>query len=147
MSRAIERDIAADVRLARATLRARDASAVAVSGGAVRGVAHGEGLRPLLRLLDEGAVMPGCAVADRIVGLAAAKLLTAAEVAAVWSPLGSTLAADWLGRRQVVFELERRVPVILGRDGRSECPMERLARTTDDIRSGLARLAAEHGGA
>ena len=135
-------DIAEDLRLARLTLQARNASAVAASGGEVRGVAHGEGLRPLLHLLDEGAVPPGCAVADRIVGLAAAKLIAGSGAAAVWSPLGSALAADWLARTGVVFEWERQVPVILGRDGQAECPMERLARTTDDIRAGLAALMA-----
>lgn len=140
-------EFAADLRLARETLRAKDASVVAASGGAVRGIAHGEGLRPLLQLLDEGAVAPGCAVADRTVGLAAAKLMTSAGVAAVWSPLGSALAADWLAGAGVLFEMERRVPVILGRDGRTECPMEQLARTTGDIRAGLARLmAAGRGG-
>lgn len=133
-------DIAEDLRLARSTLRARDASVVSVRGGAVRGIAHGAGLRPLLQLLDDGAVPPGCAVADRIVGLAAAKLMAAAGVAAVWSPLGSALAADWLARAGVVFEVERQVPIILGPGGRGECPMERLARTTDDIRAGLAAL-------
>ena len=137
-----DRNTAEDLRLARAALRANNASIVAASGGAVRGIAHGGGLKPLLQLLDEGAVAPGCAVADRTVGLAAAKLMTSAGVAAVWSPLGSALAADWLAGAGVVFELERQVPVILGRDGRSECPMERLARTTDDIRAGLARLMA-----
>jgi len=134
--------IAEDLRLARAMLQARNASVVAASGGAVCGVAHGTGLRPLLQLLDDGAVPPGCAVADRIVGLAAAKLMAAAGVAAVWSPLGSALAADWLERAGVVFAAERQVPVILGPGGRGECPMERLARTTDDIRAGLASLGS-----
>ncbi len=119
---------------------------VAARGGAVRGIAHGDGLKPLLQLLDEGAVTPGCAVADRTVGLAAAKLMTGAGVAAIWSPLGSALAADWLAGAGVVFEVERQVPVILGRDGKSECPMEQLARTTDDIRAGLARLMAARRG-
>jgi hypothetical protein len=138
--------IAEDVRLARATLQARNASVVAASGGAVYGVAHGAGLRPLLQLLDDGAVPPGCAVADRTVGLAAAKLMAAAGVAAVWSPLGSAPAADWLARAGVVFEAERLVPAILGPDGRGECPMERLARDTDDIRAGLAALKGASGG-
>ena len=133
-------NIAEDLRLAQETLRARGASVVAVSGGAVSGIAHGEGLRPLLRLLDEGAVAPGCAVADRTVGLAAAKLMTGAGVAAIWSPLGSVLAAERLAGAGVFFEWERQVPVILGRDARTECPMEQLARNTEDIRSGLARL-------
>ena len=133
-------DLGGDLRLARAALRDRDASVVAVKGGEVRGVARGEGLRPLLQLIDSGAVPPGCAVADRIVGLAAAKLIAGAGAVAVWSPLGSALAADWLARAGVVVEMERQVPVILGRDGQTECPMEQLARTTDDIRSGLAGL-------
>lgn len=138
--------IVADLRLARDTLRARNASVVAVREGQVRGVAHGEGLRPLLQLLDGGAVTPGCAVADRTVGLAAAKLMTGAGVAAVWSPLGSAPAADWLAQAGVAFEMERQVPVILERDGRTECPMERLARTTDDIRAGLAKLPGASAG-
>lgn len=131
-----------DLRLARAILQAKGASVVAAGAGVVRGIAHGDGLRPLLQLLDEGAVAPGCAVADRTVGLAAAKLMANAGVAAVWSPLGSALAAEWLAGAGVAFELERQVPMILGRDGRTECPMEQLARTTDDIRAGLARLMA-----
>ena len=139
--------VIADLHLARETLRAQDASVAVARDGAVRGVARGEGLRPLLQLLDEGTVAPGCAVADRTVGLAAAKLMTGAGVAAIWSPLGSALAVEWLAGAGVVFELERQVPVIPGRDGRTECPMEQLARTTDDVRAGLARLmAARRGG-
>jgi hypothetical protein len=137
-----ERDLGADLRLARETFRARDASVVAVGGGRVRGVAHGDGLRPLLQLLDEGAVVPGCAVADRVVGLAAAKLLATAGVGAVWSPLGSALADEWLTRAEILLELERCVPAILRKDRQGECPMEQMARTTDDIRAGLARLVA-----
>jgi len=133
-------ELTEDLRLAQQELRARNASVVSVSGGTVRGVAHGEGLQPLLQLLDEGAVGAGCAVADRILGLAAAKLMVDAKVAAVWSPLGSAPAADWLTRVGVVWAMERQVPAILRRDGRGECPMEQMARTTDDVRAGLARL-------
>ena len=133
-------DLTEDLRLAREELRARDASVVSVSGGAVRGVARGKGLQPLLQLLDDGAVGSGCAVADRILGLAAAKLMADAKVGAVWSPLGSVLAGDWLTRSGVVWAIERQVPAILRRDGRGECPMEQMARTTDDVRAGLAHL-------
>jgi len=133
--------IAADLRLARETLRARGASVVSALGGVVRGMAWGGGLGPLLHLLDGGSVPSGCAVADRTVGLAAAKLMTAAGVAAVWSPLASAPAAEWLAGAGVPLEAERRVPAILGRDGRGECPMEGLARTTDDVRAALAALA------
>ncbi len=133
-------DIAEDLRLARVTLRTCGASIVSVCGGEVRGVAHGGGLGPLLHLLDEGAIAPGCAVADRVVGLAAAKLMTEAAVAAIWSPLGSALAVDWLARAGVRCELDRQVPVILRADGQVECPLEQMARTTDDVRAGLARL-------
>lgn len=132
--------VAEDLRLARDELRARNASVVAVREGAVRGVAHGDGLGPLLQLLDQGSVAPGCAVADRILGLAAAKLMAAAGVAAVWSPLGSATAADWLTRAGVRWEMERQVPRILRRDGQGECPLEQMARATDDVRAGLARL-------
>lgn len=132
--------LSGDLLLAREELRARNASVVSVRGGEVRGVAHGEGLQPLLQLLDEGAVGAGCAVADRILGLAAAKLMVGAEVAAVWSPLGSAMAADWLTRVGVLWAMDRQVPVILRRDGKGECPMEQMARTTDDVRAGLARL-------
>jgi uncharacterized protein DUF1893 len=133
-------DISDDLRLAREELQGRNASIVSVREGAVCGTAHGGGLQPLLVLLDEGAVPPGCAVADRVIGLAAAKLMAEARVAAVWSPLGSALAADWLGRAGVFYELERQVPAILRADGQGECPMEQMARTTDDVRAGLARL-------
>lgn len=135
------RDVEADLRLARRALRVTAVSIAAARGGRLRGTASGEGIAPLLQLLDRGAVAPGCAVADRTVGLAAAKLMAAAGVAAVWSPLGSAAAAEWLARAGVRYTFECQVPSILRRDGRGECPLEQLARATDDIRAGLARLA------
>lgn len=132
-----------DLRSARDTLHATGASVVAVLGGRVIGQAVGEGLRPLLQLIDAGQVQPGCAVADRVVGLAAAKLMTAAGVAAVYAPLGSLLAVDWLRAAGVGHEFDQVVPAILRRDRQGECPMERLARGTDDIRAALARQASQ----
>jgi hypothetical protein len=133
-------ELTEDLRLAQQELRARNASVVSVSGGTVRGVAHGEGLQPLLQLLDEGAVGAGCAVADRILGLAAAKLMVDAKVAAVWSPWerpGSGLVDA--GRRGVGHGAAgARDPAAR----QARCPMEQMARTTDDVRAGLTACKA-----
>ena len=63
---------------------------------------------------------------DKIMGRAAALLCIMANCREVYSPLGSQLAIEVLGKRGIKYHLTRTVPCIQTPDG-NMCPMELLS--------------------
>ncbi len=63
---------------------------------------------------------------DKIMGRAAALLCIIANCQEVYSPLGSQLAVEVLGKRGIKYHLTRTVPCIQKPDG-NMCPMELLS--------------------
>lgn len=87
-----------------------------------------DGLLPLLEYAKSAAAgYTGVVVFDKIVGRAAALLCIKVGAGAVYSPLGSELAARVLEEYGVEHHLQRLVPFITRADGKDMCPMERLS--------------------
>jgi len=84
-------------------------------------------LLPLVEYIDKFALKHrNVVIFDKIMGRAAALLCIKANCREVFSPLGSQLAVDVLGKRGIKFHLSRTVPCILKPDG-NMCPMELLS--------------------
>lgn len=66
-------------------------------------------------------------VFDRIVGNAAALLLSQMSCREVYSPLGSELAVETLRCFGISYHFTRVVPYIQDRSGEGMCPMEKLS--------------------
>lgn len=64
---------------------------------------------------------------DKILGRAAALLCVKANCREVYSPLGSQLAIEVLGKRGIKYHLTRTVPCIQKLNGTEMCPMEALS--------------------
>ena len=85
------------------------------------------GLAPLIRLLDTNESLQDMAAADRLIGRAAALLLLAAGVKAVYGEVMSEEAHRLLSDAGVRTEYGTLVPEILNRAGTAPCPMEQAA--------------------
>lgn len=91
--------------------------------------ADGHGIKPLLQLLREQAdLLCGAAVADRVIGKAAALLLAYGGVHRLWADLLSEEAIPVLTHYGIAFDCGLRTPCIQNRDGTAPCPMELRAR-------------------
>ena len=91
------------------------------------------GLAPLIRLLDMAA-------ADRLIGRAAALLLLAAGVKAVYGEVMSEDAHRLLSDAGLCVEYGTLVPEILNRAGTAPCPMEQAAEAVTDPAEALPVL-------
>lgn len=98
------------------------------------------GLAPLIRLLDTNESLQDMAAADRLIGRAAALLLLAAGVKAVYGEVMSEEAHRLLSDAGVRTEYGTLVPKILNRAGTAPCPMEQAAEAVTDPAEALPVL-------
>lgn len=114
---------------------------VAVKDGRVLGSNEGNGVLPLLELVDRiGSEMHGASVADRVIGQAAAFILIKARVAAAFGELLSGEAEARLQEHKIFVDGAKRVPMILGRDRTGRCLMEQQVLGVDDPTEAVSRL-------
>ncbi|MBC7339935.1 MAG: biotin--[acetyl-CoA-carboxylase] ligase [Firmicutes bacterium] len=134
-----------DLELAKGEIAGGTASVALACRGRLLGRAEGNGLLPLVDLLDrlgwapeQGAgFWPAPPVlADRVVGKAAALLAAQAGVRAVWGRVVSSAARETLRARGIHVEGEEMVPFVHGRQPGVMCPMERLVALADDPADG-----------
>ena len=84
-------------------------------------------LLPLIEYLDKSASRHrNVVIFDKILGRAAALLCVNANCREVYSPLGSQLAIEELGKRGITYHLTRTIPRIQTPEGKM-CPMEALS--------------------
>lgn len=100
-------------------------------------------LRPLVECLRRHRPeMHGASVADKVVGLAAARLLSAAQVGEVRALVASTAAVECLQAAGVYLYARTTVPRIMNKDATGLCPMEALAMATEDPEALFLELSA-----
>ena len=103
-------------------------SAALVRGGRVLSLQRGNGIRPVLRAVAESNDdVRGASLADKVVGLAVARLTAYFGLAAVYAVVGSDSAAEELDRAGIPYEFAESVPLIMNRSGDGRCPIENLA--------------------
>lgn len=106
------------------------------------------GVKSLLEALD-GDVLPGSAVADKVVGRAAAMIAVHGEVQSIHTPLLSQGAAEVLEAAGVLYAAEKVVPRINNRQGNGPCPLEAATEFTvvpEKAVAAIRRLLAELSG-
>ncbi len=99
-------------------------SLVLANGDAVT-VCDGRGVSDLMRLLhDSPRLLRGALVADKVVGKAAAALMTLGGVAQVYAEVASQPALNLLAANGVTATCGRAVPHITNRAATGLCPLE-----------------------
>jgi len=129
-----------DLELAKTILREQGKVLVLVKDGYVLGTGERQGVADLLSLASQlGRQAQGAALADRVVGKAAAMVARSMGVSAIYARLASETARQALGL-EIPLEYEQLVPLILNRKGDGPCPLEKLVMTIDDPRQAVAAL-------
>lgn len=93
----------------------------------------GRGISPLMKLVEDGRDVSGSAVADIIVGKAAATLFVKMGVAEVYGRVMSKSAAEFLEKNAVPLSYGTLTEKIINRGGDGICPMEQAVTGIDDV--------------
>jgi len=93
-----------------------------------------QGIAPLVECIEACASRyRNCRLHDKVIGLAAAKLVVASRmITAVFAGVSSQPAAEFLKKSNIPMESLLTVPHIMALDGISICPMEQRAMATED---------------
>lgn len=116
-------------------------SCVAGKNGTIHYRRSGSGIDPLWQLTRE-ADLRGYAVADKVVGKAAAVLLCKAGVKAVYGEIVSQSALEFMQLRNILVEYTQLVPYIANRTGSDKCPMEACVWNAQTLEEGYTQLMA-----
>lgn len=129
-----------ELEQAKELLESSGASCAAVrSGTAVR--SEEPGVLPLLHWLEtEPELLRGAAVADKVVGKAAALLMAYGGVSEVYAAVISESARAYFAENRVPYSFGKAVDTILNRDKTGTCPMERRCLSIDSPREGYEAL-------
>lgn len=128
-----------DLEMARGELLAGDDTVVIAAGGRVLARGGGGGLMPLLDALERVEDRADLAVADRVVGLAAAHFL-ADRARAVYGGVMSSPARRRLERAGITVRVGEEVGAIQNRSGDGLCPLESIALEEDDPVTACRRI-------
>lgn len=86
----------------------------------------GIGVKPIMECLREDrSYFKECLVADKIIGKAAAMLLTASDVSYVFGKVMSKTAIEVLDHFNIEYSYSELVPYIKNRDNTDKCPLEK----------------------
>ena len=117
---------------AKQLLKEKDATLVLINGENVC-VYNERGIKTLLKLLQNSPhLLKDAQVADKIVGKAAALLMTAGGVKEVYAETISESAIKVFQKHGISFSFGISTPQIINRAGTGPCPMESCVEKIDD---------------
>lgn len=129
------------LEVAKLTLRDGGCTCVIASEGKVVFTSKERGVKPLLDYYREhGDAHKGAALADKVIGRAAALLAQLLGVGELYAGVMSEGALEELNKAGIHASYETKVEAIRNRDNTGFCPMEQLSKGVDDPREMLARV-------
>ena len=135
-----------DIRLAKRELHENNLNLIIVKRERIVFETGAHGIGGFLLAIEKlGKKMVGSAVADRIVGRAAALLCAYGEVASVFAVTISEDGMQILRENAISYEYENRVSNILSYDRTDICPFEKLAADLRNPKEAHAKLKQEIG--
>ncbi len=115
------------------------ASCVVIRSGVIERTELGRGVGPLLKLHDEGALQ-GAYVVDKIVGRAAAMILSDGGASGCYGVTMSRGALEYLTKRGIAARYTMLTETIINREGTGMCPMETTVLAIEDAAAGVAAV-------
>ncbi|MFN8485830.1 MAG: DUF1893 domain-containing protein [Anaerolineae bacterium] len=134
--------LTADLALARAELDARGLGMVIARAGEILWASDEPGVRSLLAAAASKRSIRGAALADRIVGRAAALVVADAGLAAVHGVVMSEGALAQLTGAGIAASYGSLVPRILNKPQTDLCPLEKLTQGIETPAEAVAALQA-----
>ena len=125
---------------AKLTLAEGGYTCVVARGGKVIFTSRERGVKPLVDYYRQyGQAHPGAALADKVIGRAAALLARLACIGEVYAGVLSTGALEELNKAGISAGYKTKVEAVRNRAGTGLCPMEQLSQGVDDPLEMLAR--------
>ena len=131
-----------DIDKAKELLLAGGYTCVLCRGGKVE-TSSERGVRPLLRLIDEGRSLEGFSAADRVVGNGAAFLYAVLKPDFIYAGVISRAARSTLEKYGIPFEYGVAADGIVNRSGTGPCPMEEAVEGSRTPEEALAAVRAK----
>ena len=125
-------EIIADINLARETLSTEDYSIVVIREGKILINKQGDGIRPIMSIIDElGDELEGTVIGDRILGKASAFLCRYSKVKGVYSPQATKTAIAILIIGGIPCQADEMIHFIKNRSGDDLCPFEKMLQNVE----------------
>ncbi len=125
-------------------IRAQKASCAVIRENKIVNIEHASGIAPILRMYESG-MLEGAVVVDKIVGRAAACVMSLGGVRACYACTVSEGAVSHLKKHGIAVEYDQCTEHIVNRRGDGPCPMEDAVKGIEDeedaYRAIKARLA------
>lgn len=118
------------------------ASCVLIRDGVIEKSVNARGIAPVMTLYESGS-LGGAYVVDKIVGKAAAMVMTLGGVSGCYAVTLSRAALEWFNASGVPVRYNKLVDRIINREGNGICPMEETVADTDDAEEALTALKAK----
>ncbi len=113
-------------------LKNENATLVAISKDEIY-ISHSRGVAPIIEKIDENpSFFCGASVADKVIGKAAAMLLSKYKIKEIHTSLISEKALEYFEKTPIAVTYDTLVPNIINRDKTDICPMEKCVLATDD---------------
>jgi hypothetical protein len=130
-----------DVELAKSTLIEKNLSLVVVKKGQVIFETKKSGISGFLQVIEKlDKNLAASAVADKIVGVAAATLCVYSSVSSVFAQTISDEGIRVLKENNITCLFEKKVPNILNRNKNDVCPFEKLAISSSNTEDAYLKL-------
>lgn len=127
------------VQSAKNLINANKASCVVIKDNQIVNIEHASGISPIIALYESG-VLQNAVVVDKIVGKAAASVMSLGGIKACYGITVSSSALEYLKKRKITVEYDNCVEYIVNRRGDGQCPMEDAVKDIDDEEEALAAI-------
>src|SRR5574344_568332 len=124
--------VESDISYALRILKEKNESIVIVKDNNVLYESKLDGLKSIVYLIDNKVDIEGSSVADKIIGKAAALLLSYKKVKEVYANILSEKAVEVLKDNLIVFNYSEMTKNIINRTNTGMCPMEKAVINIED---------------
>jgi len=120
-------------------------SLMILKGGETVFTSSEEGMRPLFEAINHLGLprLEGSLIVDKIVGKAAALLVSYFKAAEVRCAVMSARARGVLAKQGIEYHAEKTIPEIMNKFGTDICPFEKTVLDVEDPEEGYERLYAK----
>ena len=125
-------EILKDLDLARDVISNEACSVVVVKYGKIWKKIKGEGVKPILKAIEEmGEDICESVIGDKILGKASALLCRYAKASGVYSPQGTKTAIAILIMGGIPCQIDQMIPFIQNKYGNDICPFEKMLKDVE----------------
>lgn len=131
LNKRVHRKMNKIINFATSMINDEQAACVVIKNGKVIDSEAGRGVKPIIAL-SKRSVLSDALVVDKVVGKAAAMVMTYSGVKYCHAITISEFARDWFEKYDVEVTYEKCVPYIVNRAGDGMCPMEDTVQNIED---------------